>query len=67
MLVAVDPSGTKGKDDAGDMIGIVVAAKGVDGRAYVLADRSCKLSPAGWGRRTALFGVSSEQAPFAIR
>ncbi len=25
--------------------------KGVDGRGYVLADRSCKLSPAGWGRR----------------
>jgi phage terminase large subunit-like protein len=32
-------------------IGIVVAGKGVDGRGYVLADRSCKLSPAGWGRR----------------
>ena len=34
-----------------DSIGIVVAGKGVDGRAYVLADQSCKLSPAGWGRR----------------
>lgn len=51
IVVAVDPSGTKGGDDDGDEIGIVVAAKGVDGRAYVLADRTCKLSPDGWGRR----------------
>lgn len=51
IVVAVDPSGTKGESDDGDEIGIVVAGKGVDGRAYVLADRSCKLSPDGWGRR----------------
>ena len=51
VIVAVDPSGTKGNDDAGDWIGIIVAGRGVDGRGYVLADRSCKLSPAGWGRR----------------
>lgn len=51
IVVAVDPSGTKGESDDGDDIGIVVAGKGVDGRAYVLADRTCKLSPAGWGRR----------------
>jgi hypothetical protein len=50
VVVAVDPSGTKG-DGAGDDIGIVVAGKGVDGRAYVLADRTCQLSPDGWGRR----------------
>jgi phage terminase large subunit-like protein len=50
VVVAVDPSGTNGTD-AGDSIGIVAAGRGVDGRAYVLADRSCKLSPAGWGRR----------------
>lgn len=49
VVVAVDPSGTRG-DDGGDSIGIVVAAKGRDGRAYVLADRTCNLSPAGWGR-----------------
>jgi phage terminase large subunit-like protein len=30
---------------------IVVAALGADGRGYVLADRSCKLSPAGWARQ----------------
>ena len=50
IVVAVDPSGTSGEDE-GDSIGIVVAGRGVDGRGYVLADRSCKLSPAGWGRR----------------
>lgn len=52
VVVAVDPSGTRGVEDSGDSIGIVVVGKGVDGRAYVLADRSCKLSPDGWGRRT---------------
>jgi predicted phage terminase large subunit-like protein len=51
VVVAVDPSGTAGASDEGDSIGIVVAGKGVDGKAYVLADRSCKLSPDGWGRR----------------
>lgn len=49
VVIAVDPSGTKG-DGAGDDIGIVVAGKGVDGRVYVLADRTCQLSPDGWGR-----------------
>jgi phage terminase large subunit-like protein len=52
VVVAVDPSGTSGAGEgAGDDIGIVVAGLGVDGRWYVLADRSCNLSPAGWGRR----------------
>jgi len=51
VVVGVDPSGTAGALDEGDSIGIVVAGKGVDGKAYVLADRSCKLSPDGWGRR----------------
>lgn len=51
IVVAVDPSGTGGSGDGGDSIGIAVAGLGVDGRGYVLADRTCKLSPAGWGRR----------------
>lgn len=52
VVVAVDPSGAREADDEGaDSIGIVVAGKGVDGRGYVLVDRTCKLSPAGWGRR----------------
>lgn len=51
IVVAIDPSGTRGTEDSGDSIGIIVAGKGVDGRGYVLADRTCKLSPAGWGAR----------------
>lgn len=50
IVVAVDPSGTDG-GEKGDEIGIVIAGRGVDGRAYVLADWSCRLSPDGWGRR----------------
>ncbi|WP_411975942.1 phage terminase large subunit [Sulfitobacter faviae] len=50
IVVAVDPSGTRG-DGGGDDIGIVVAGLGVDGRAYVLEDGTCQLSPEGWGRR----------------
>ena len=49
VVVAVDPSG--GHGEGNDEQGIVVAGKGVDGRAYVVADRTCKLSPDGWGRR----------------
>lgn len=52
VVVAIDPSGARDANDEGaDSIGIVVAGKGVNGRAYVLADRTCKMSPAGWGRR----------------
>lgn len=51
IVVSIDPSGTKGESDDGDDIGIVVAGLGIDGRGYVLADRTCKLSPNGWGRR----------------
>lgn len=50
VVVAVDPSGASGNED-GDSIGIVVAARGVDGRAYVIEDATCDLGPAGWGRR----------------
>jgi phage terminase large subunit-like protein len=50
VVVAVDPSGSSGSDE-GDQQGIVVAGLGVDGRGYVLADYSCRLSPQGWGRR----------------
>lgn len=50
IVVGVDPSGTKGKSDDGDSVGIVVAGIGPDGHGYVLADRSVKEGPAGWGR-----------------
>lgn len=49
IVVAVDPSGSDGT--GGDCQGIVVAGLGVDGRAYVLDDASCRLPPAGWARR----------------
>jgi len=51
IVVAVDPSGGSGPDN--DEQGIVVAGLGVDGDYYVLADRSCKLSPHGWASRAA--------------
>jgi phage terminase large subunit-like protein len=51
VVVAVDPSGAASHDDQrADEIGIVVAAKGDDGHAYVLADRSLRDAPAAWGR-----------------
>lgn len=54
VVVAVDPSGSSGKeDDSSDEVGIVVVGKGVDGLGYVLADYTCSLSPSGWGRRVA--------------
>lgn len=49
VVVAVDPAVTSG--EGSDETGIVVAGLGVDGRGYVLADRSCRLSPDGWARR----------------
>lgn len=48
-VVAIDPSG--GSDPENDEQGIIVAALGADGRGYVLADRTCRLSPEGWGSR----------------
>ena len=51
VVVAVDPSGASSRDDeTADEIGIVVAARGDDGHAYVLADRSLRDAPAVWGR-----------------
>ncbi len=51
VVIAVDPSGAADRDDMrADEIGIIVAAKGDDGHAYVLADRSLRDAPAVWGR-----------------
>ena len=49
IVVAIDPAVTSTEDS--DETGIVVAAKGVDGRGYVLDDFSCRLSPDGWANR----------------
>lgn len=52
VVIGLDPSGAAGRDDfAADEIGIVVAARGTDGDCYILDDRSCRESPAAWGRR----------------
>lgn len=49
VVVAIDPAVSS--SEASDETGIVVAGLGVDSRGYVLADRSCRLSPDGWARR----------------
>ena len=49
IVVAVDPAVSAHQDS--DETGIVAVGIGVDGEGYVLADRSCRLSPDGWGRR----------------
>lgn len=49
VVVAVDPAGTSGEN--ADETGIVVAALGRDGLAYVLDDLSCRETPDTWARR----------------
>jgi phage terminase large subunit-like protein len=48
VVVAIDPA-TTAKDES-DETGIVVAGIGVDGRGYVLADRSGRYKPDEWAR-----------------
>lgn len=49
IVVAIDPAVTN--TEASDDTGIVVAAKGVDGRGYLLDDLTCRLTPDGWAAR----------------
>lgn len=50
IVVAVDPSGARDTDNAGnDAIGIVVAGLGTDGNGYLLEDCTVKGGPALWG------------------
>jgi len=49
VVVAIDPAMTS--SEGADETGIIVAGKGIDGRGYVLADRSARISPDGWARR----------------
>lgn len=55
IVVAVDPSGSGEETERGDEQGISVAGMFIDGEGKthgrVLADRTCKLSPGGWGKR----------------
>lgn len=51
VVVAVDPSGADDQENAdNDAIGIVVAALGTDGNAYLLEDCTVKAGPSTWGR-----------------
>ena len=51
IVIAVDPSGTKGDEDKrSDEVGIVVSAIGSDGFGYVLEDLSGRMAPAEWGK-----------------
>lgn len=49
VVVSVDPAGSNTADS--DETGIIVAAKGMDGHGYVLADLSGKYSPDQWARK----------------
>lgn len=49
VVVAIDPAVTA--HESSDETGIIAAGKGIDGHGYVLADRSCRLSPDGWAQR----------------
>ncbi len=49
IVVAVDPSGAKGKEDErSDMIGIVVVGLGTDGHGYALEDLTVRAKPEEW-------------------
>lgn len=51
VVVALDPSGASGRNDQNaDEIGLVIAARGQDGRAYILEDRSLRAGPREWAR-----------------
>lgn len=51
VVVSVDPSGADDDENVNnDDIGIVVAALGIDGNAYLLEDLTLKAGPATWGR-----------------
>lgn len=49
VVVGVDPSG--GDEEGNDEQGIIVAGRSADDHYYITHDRSCKLTPDGWGKR----------------
>ena len=51
IVIGVDPAVTHNGNS--DCTGIVAAGRGSDGRCYILADKSCKASPAQWAARAA--------------
>ncbi len=66
IVIAVDPSGCQGPEDLrSDEIGIVVAGRGVDGKAYVLEDLSGRYSPDGWAKAS-LKGYDLHEADIIV-
>jgi len=52
IVVAIDPSGTRGDiEQPANDVGIVVVGRASNDHAYVLADRTCNLSPGQWAAR----------------
>lgn len=47
IVIGVDPAATANKNS--DETGIIAVGKGNDGHFYILDDKSCQASPAGWG------------------
>jgi phage terminase large subunit-like protein len=51
VLVSIDPAATASSDgDDTSETGIAVVGFGVDGRGYLIDDRSCRLGPTGWAK-----------------
>lgn len=51
IVIGVDPSGAGDEENAhNDAIGIIVAALGTDGHAYVIEDLTLRAGPAAWGK-----------------
>ncbi|RJF94584.1 ATP-binding protein [Oleomonas cavernae] len=51
VVVGVDPAVGAAGEGEGAETGIIVAGRGIDGRAVVLADLSCRMAPTAWARR----------------
>lgn len=49
VVVAIDPAVTYGPDS--DETGMIICARGGDGRGYILDDQTGRLSPGDWARR----------------
>lgn len=66
VVVAIDPAAKEsGEADETSETGVIVAGLGVDGRGYVLDDRSCRLPPAGWAR-LAVANVDYYEADYIV-
>ena len=66
VVVAIDPSGSRGEDDmASDEIGIVMAALGTNGKGYLLQDASGRYRPEQWAQ-TAVDLYKRNNADFIV-